>query len=60
MHSLPKPAEVRVLLPLYGAGERTDSFLELVEAARRGKDWWRTSPGCPRALICIWVWSSGQ
>jgi len=47
MHSLPKPAEVRVLLPLYGAGERIDSFLELVDAARRGKDWWVGLPGVP-------------
>lgn len=50
MHSLPKPLEVRALLPLYGVGERTDGFLALVDAARRGKDWWADFPGVPERM----------
>lgn len=38
--TLPKPLEVKTLLPLYGAPERTESFLELVKAASKGQDWW--------------------
>ncbi len=50
MHSLPKPVEVRALLVLYGVAERTDAFLALVDAARRGKDWWADFPGVPKWL----------
>jgi transcriptional regulator with XRE-family HTH domain len=48
--SLPKPLEVRALLPLYGVPERVDPFLALVDAARRGKDWWTDFPGVPSWL----------
>ena len=48
--SLPRPLEVRALLPLYGAPERVDSFLGLVDAAKRGKDWFAEFPGRPRWL----------
>jgi Domain of unknown function (DUF5753)/Helix-turn-helix domain len=50
LHTLPKPPEVRVLLALYGVGERTDAFLALVDAARKGKDWWVDFPGVPQWL----------
>jgi transcriptional regulator with XRE-family HTH domain len=49
-YSTPKPLEVRHLLPLYGAGERTEDFLKLVDAARRGRDWWADFPGVPERL----------
>jgi transcriptional regulator with XRE-family HTH domain len=48
--SLPKAVEVRALLSLYGAPERTEPFLALVDAARRGKDWWTDFPGVPKWL----------
>lgn len=48
--SLPKVVEIRALLPLYGAPERVESFLPLVEAARKGKDWWAGYPGVPKWL----------
>jgi hypothetical protein len=47
---LPKPVEVRALLALYGVPERVEPFLALVDAARRGKDWWTDFPGRPRWL----------
>lgn len=50
MYSLPKPPEVHMLLPMYGAGERIEDFIKLVDAARRGKDWWATLPGVPKWL----------
>lgn len=50
MVSLPNQLEVRALLPLYGAPERAESFLTLVDAARRGKDWWTDFPGVPSWL----------
>lgn len=50
MVSLPKPLEVRALLPLYGAPERVESFLALVDAAKRGRDWWTDFPGVPSWL----------
>jgi transcriptional regulator with XRE-family HTH domain len=40
MRNLPKAAELEVLLNFYGAAERTAAFLELVDAARKGRDWW--------------------
>jgi transcriptional regulator with XRE-family HTH domain len=40
MRNLPKAAELEVLLEFYGAAERTTAFLDLVDAARRGRDWW--------------------
>lgn len=48
--SLPKPLEVRALLPMYGAPERTEPFLALVNAAKKGKDWWTDFPGVPSWL----------
>ena len=40
MRNLPKGPELEVLLEFYGVGERTAAFLDLVDAARRGRDWW--------------------
>jgi transcriptional regulator with XRE-family HTH domain len=40
MRNLPKAAELEVLLGFYGVAERTAAFLELVDAARKGRDWW--------------------
>lgn len=40
MRNLPKAPELEVLLGFYGVAERTAAFLELVDAARRGRDWW--------------------
>lgn len=48
--SLPKPLEVRALLSLYGVPERVESFLGLVDAAKKGKDWWSDFPGVPSWL----------
>ncbi|MEO7195484.1 MAG: helix-turn-helix transcriptional regulator [Pseudonocardiaceae bacterium] len=40
MRNLPKAAELEVLLGFYGVAERTAPFQDLVDAARRGRDWW--------------------
>ncbi|MGH3586543.1 MAG: helix-turn-helix domain-containing protein [Pseudonocardia sp.] len=48
--NLPRPLEVRALMALYGVEHRTESFLALVDAARRGKDWWVKFPGVPKWL----------
>ena len=40
MRNLPKAPELEVLLGFYGVAERTEAFLELVDAARKGRDWW--------------------
>jgi hypothetical protein len=50
MYRLPKPLEVRALLELYRVQDRTEAFLALVDAARRGKDWWADFPGVPKWL----------
>lgn len=50
MVSLPGQLEIRALLDLYGVPERAESFLSLVTAARRGKDWWTEFPGVPTWL----------
>jgi transcriptional regulator with XRE-family HTH domain len=41
MRNLPRAAELEVLLEFYGAGERIPAFLDLLDAARRGRDWWQ-------------------
>jgi transcriptional regulator with XRE-family HTH domain len=48
--SLPSPLEVKALMPYYGVAERVASFLALVDAARKGKDWWEDLPGIPEWL----------
>jgi transcriptional regulator with XRE-family HTH domain len=40
MRNLPKAAELEVLLDFYGAAERIAAFHDLVDAARKGRDWW--------------------
>lgn len=50
MHHLPNSLEIKALLAKYGAAERTEDFLSLVDAARRGRDWWQNFPGVPKWL----------
>lgn len=38
--NLPAPADLEVLLNLYGVPERVPFFRELIKTAKRGKDWW--------------------
>jgi transcriptional regulator with XRE-family HTH domain len=38
--NLPKVPELELLLRFYGAGKRIPAFLELLDAARAGRDWW--------------------
>lgn len=38
--NLPKVPELELLLTHYGAADRIPAFVELVEAARTGRDWW--------------------
>jgi transcriptional regulator with XRE-family HTH domain len=40
MRYLPRATELEVVLDFYGAAERTEGFLELLTAAKKGKDWW--------------------
>jgi hypothetical protein len=48
MYRLPKAAEVRTLLAYYGVGERAETFLKVIDAARKGRDWWTGFPGIPK------------
>jgi hypothetical protein len=43
--NLPRLMEIRVLFPLYGVADRTEDFVVLVDAARKGKDWWKPFEG---------------
>lgn len=45
MRNLPRAAELEVLLDFYGAADRTSAFLDLLDAARRGRDWWSPFKG---------------
>lgn len=38
--NLPPAAELRDLLSVYGVSDRTDAWLNLLAAAKRGTDWW--------------------
>jgi transcriptional regulator with XRE-family HTH domain len=38
--NLPKVPELELLLTYYGAADRIPAFVELVDAARSGSDWW--------------------
>lgn len=40
VRNLPAATELEVLLDFYGAAERTEAFLDLLDAARKGRDWW--------------------
>lgn len=50
LHRLPKVPEIRSLFRHYGIEDRVDEFLELIDAARKGKDWWVRFPGVPQWL----------
>jgi transcriptional regulator with XRE-family HTH domain len=41
--NLPKVPELELLLRHYGAAKRIPAFLELVDAARTGQDWWTSA-----------------
>jgi len=43
--NLPKIPELELLLRHYGAAERIPAVIELVEAARTGRDWWAPFAG---------------
>jgi transcriptional regulator with XRE-family HTH domain len=43
--TLPKQAELEVLLDFYGVAERIQPFVALLTAARTGKDWWTPFAG---------------
>lgn len=43
--SLPTAAVLEVLLGYYGVPDRLPYFLDLVAAARKGRDWWDQLPG---------------
>ncbi|MBE1467125.1 transcriptional regulator with XRE-family HTH domain [Kibdelosporangium phytohabitans] len=38
--NLPAPADLELLLALYGVPDRVQLFREMVKRAKRGKDWW--------------------
>lgn len=40
MRNLPRAAEIEVMLDFYGASDRTEFFIDMLTAARKGKDWW--------------------
>lgn len=43
--NLPKVPELELLLTFYGAADRIPAFVQLVDAARNGSDWWRSFAG---------------
>jgi transcriptional regulator with XRE-family HTH domain len=43
--NLPSAAVLEVLLGFYGAPERLEFFLDLIDAARRGRNWWEQLGG---------------
>ncbi|MGH3623847.1 MAG: helix-turn-helix domain-containing protein [Sciscionella sp.] len=43
--NLPRPSDLEVLLGFYGAADRLPAFLELVDAAKKGRDWWEPFKG---------------
>jgi hypothetical protein len=43
--SLPKQPELELLLRHYGAASRIPAFVELLDAARTGRDWWTPFAG---------------
>lgn len=45
MRNLPRAPELEILLGYYGVPDRLDFFVEVVEKARRGKDWWTAYSG---------------
>jgi transcriptional regulator with XRE-family HTH domain len=47
--NLPSQATLEILLGYYGVPERLDDFAALVEAARRGKNWWNHLAGASPA-----------
>lgn len=59
MVALSKVPEVRALLQLYGVAERTDDFVALVDAARRGKDWFTGLPGIPEDFELLLAMEAG-
>jgi transcriptional regulator with XRE-family HTH domain len=39
--NLPSPMDLEALLIFYGHGDRAEFFLDLLVAAKKGKDWWQ-------------------
>jgi transcriptional regulator with XRE-family HTH domain len=48
--NLPAPADLELLLDLYGAPDRVALFREMVKRAKRGKDWWIDFTSVPEHL----------
>lgn len=48
--NLPAPADLELLLDLYGAPDRVALFREMVKRAKRGKDWWIDFTSVPEYL----------
>jgi transcriptional regulator with XRE-family HTH domain len=48
--NLPAPADLELLLELYGAADRVALFREMVKRAKRGKDWWINFTSVPEYL----------
>ena len=43
--NLPSAADLEVMLGFYGVADRVSAFRELLDAARRGRDWWLAFKG---------------
>lgn len=59
MHSLPKVLTVRALAALYGVPERSEEFVDLIDAARRGRDWFADYPGIPKDFELLLALETG-
>lgn len=52
---LPSASDLEVLLNWYGRPERVPFFRDLLEAAKRGTDWWRSMPAAPPSWFDLYL-----
>jgi hypothetical protein len=52
---LPSASDLEVLLNWYGRPERVVFFRELLEAAKKGTDWWRSMPVSPPGWFDLYL-----
>ncbi|ANY10104.1 hypothetical protein AFB00_15865 [Pseudonocardia sp. HH130630-07] len=52
---LPSASDLEVLLNWYGRPERVPFFRDLLDAAKRGTDWWRSMPATPPSWFDLYL-----
>ena len=53
--NLPRPLELREMLSLYGIPERVEQFTELLNSAKRGRDWFEAFTGAAPAWFDLFL-----